>query len=91
MPTKVSWRRITWLFDMYYVLMDLSMPVCDGLESSREIRKYERRNNIQPPSVTIAITAFTSRQTQEEAASAGVDHFLTKPVRFKDLLKLLAN
>jgi CheY-like chemotaxis protein len=71
-----------------YVLMDLSMPIMDGLTSTRKIRAHERANNIRPAKV-IALTGLASAQAQQEAYSSGVDTFMTKPVKLKELGKML--
>lgn len=71
-----------------YILMDVSMPVMDGLESTRQIRAYERANNITPTTV-IALTGLASAQAQQEAYGSGVNRFMTKPVKLKELGELL--
>ena len=72
-----------------FVLMDISMPVMDGMESTRRIREFEKENGLQRTNV-IALTGLASAQAQQEAESAGVDVFLPKPVKFAELKKLLA-
>jgi signal transduction histidine kinase/CheY-like chemotaxis protein len=71
-----------------YVLMDLSMPVMDGLTSTRKIRAHERANGIRPAKV-VALTGLASAQAQQEAYGSGVDTFMTKPVKLKELGKML--
>ena len=71
-----------------FVLMDLSMPIMDGLESTRHIRAYERANNVRPTTI-IALTGLASASAQQEAYSSGVNTFMTKPVKLKDLGKIL--
>jgi len=71
-----------------FVLMDVSMPVMDGLESTRQIRSHERANNIAPTMV-IALTGLASASAQQEAYVSGVNTFMTKPVKLKELGKLL--
>lgn len=73
------------------VLMDVSMPVMSGLESTRAIRQHERTCKVIEPAFIIALTAFASAAVQQEAFTSGVDLFLTKPVRFEDLRKILAD
>lgn len=73
-----------------FVLMDLQMPVMDGLEATRQIREFEQENAPNaPPSTIIAITGVGNEATREKAMKAGMSQFLTKPVRFKALQKLL--
>lgn len=55
------------------VLMDMKMPVMDGIQATREIRKFNNQITI------IALTAHTSGSDKQEALNAGCNHFLTKP------------
>merc|ERR1711939_101240 len=72
-----------------YILMDISMPVMNGIVSTKEIRKFEKEHNIQDRAKIIALTGLGSESAQNEAYQAGFDHFLSKPIKFKDLQKLL--
>ncbi|CUH77592.1 ATP-binding protein [Tropicibacter naphthalenivorans] len=67
------------------VLMDISMPVLTGLEASRHIRAREHLNN-WPHRPIIALTGNAFAKDQHEAMSAGMDGFLSKPVRRDALL-----
>ncbi|KAF4338428.1 peroxide stress-activated histidine kinase mak2 [Fusarium beomiforme] len=67
-----------------YVLMDISMPVMDGLEATRQIRAFERFNGIAASKI-LAITGLGSESTREEATRSGVDVFVTKPVKLREL------
>lgn len=68
------------------------MPIMDGFEATRQIRKveagYEHPLAIKQ-SFIIALTGLASQQDEDEAFKAGVDMFLTKPVQFPKLSKLL--
>jgi len=64
------------------------MPVMDGMEATRAIRKLERERR-QKPVMIIALTGLASARTQQEAFSNGINLFLTKPVRFNELRKIL--
>lgn len=76
------------------IFMDLTMPVMDGFESTKRIRKLEgqrKRDGEDPrPSIIIALTGLASDEDQNRAFAAGVDHFVTKPLRFKDLKQMLS-
>lgn len=64
------------------------MPVMDGMTATREIRKLEHVRR-QRPSMIIALTGLSSARCREEALSNGIDVFLTKPVRLKDIQIIL--
>ncbi|KAF7530870.1 hypothetical protein G7054_g9416 [Neopestalotiopsis clavispora] len=72
-----------------HILMDISMPVMDGLESTRNIRALEATKQLAPTKV-IALTGLVSADAQEEAFASGVDMYMTKPVRFKHLSSVLS-
>ncbi|CAI7635655.1 unnamed protein product, partial [Penicillium manginii] len=72
------------------VIMDISMPVMDGLSAAREMRHFEKMGKLDP-SIIIILTAFISAETQQEAAISGVDEFLTKPTPLKQLKQMLLN
>ncbi|KNG47927.1 sensor histidine kinase response regulator [Stemphylium lycopersici] len=74
--------------DYEAILMDMSMPVMDGMSATRAIRDYERDNNL-PRSCIIALTGLASSSAKLEAWSSGIDHFMTKPVNYKELGELL--
>jgi CheY-like chemotaxis protein len=69
-------------------LIDISMPVMSGIESTRHIRRFERENSLEP-SALIALTGAANPNTRQEAFSSGVDLFLTKPVPMKSLKIML--
>jgi signal transduction histidine kinase/CheY-like chemotaxis protein len=71
-----------------YVLMDISMPIMDGLESTRRIRAFEREMGLKK-AVIVALTGLASAEAQRDALDAGVDFYLAKPVKFVDLRKLM--
>ncbi|CAN8096474.1 unnamed protein product [Discula destructiva] len=66
------------------IFMDISMPIMDGLESTRLIRAHERQHELKP-ALIIALTGLASSKTQQEAYGSGVDLFLSKPVPLKEL------
>jgi CheY-like chemotaxis protein len=84
---KKTCRLLLFLYHSNYKA-DISMPVMDGMVATREIRKLERSRR-QKPAVIIALTGLGSATSQQEAFSNGINLFLTKPVRFSDLRKIL--
>jgi two-component system, sensor histidine kinase len=71
------------------ILMDLSMPVMDGLTATREIRKFEARTACRR-SVIIALTANAVDNEVSTCLAAGMDAYLTKPFDRATLLKTVA-
>ncbi|KAF2502985.1 hypothetical protein BU16DRAFT_521613 [Lophium mytilinum] len=71
------------------IFMDINMPIMDGFEATRNIREYERANQL-PRSQIVALTGMGSASSQHEALNCGVDLFLTKPVPMKTLKGILS-
>eukprot|EP00742_Colponemidia_sp_Colp-10_P005198 GILJ01005552.1.p1 GENE.GILJ01005552.1~~GILJ01005552.1.p1 ORF type:complete len:731 (-),score=69.23 GILJ01005552.1:196-2388(-) len=68
------------------ILMDISMPIMDGLQATAEIRRLETLE-IMAPCIIIAVTAFASDRQEAECLSCGMNAFLSKPVSKGDLLR----
>lgn len=65
------------------------MPVMDGFEAARRIRAFENAAGINNQCVIVAVTGLGSNSSQQMAYSCGIDMFLTKPVRPRDLTRVL--
>ena len=74
------------------ILMDLQMPVMDGLAATRAIRAWEFEHAVhgRPRTPIVAMTAHTLLADREACAAAGMDGTLSKPVVEADLLRALA-
>jgi len=67
------------------VLMDLQMPEMDGLEVTRALRQKEVVKSDGSHQPVIALTAHAMRGDQERCREAGMDGYLTKPIRPQEL------
>ena len=79
--------RGTTAFDL--VLMDMQMPVMDGLEATRLIRKLEQETGKKRLPI-IAMTANAMQGDRETCVAAGMDDYLSKPIRADELYALIA-
>jgi CheY-like chemotaxis protein/HPt (histidine-containing phosphotransfer) domain-containing protein/anti-sigma regulatory factor (Ser/Thr protein kinase) len=71
--------------DFDVILMDVHMPVMDGLTATRIIREGEHGSGAHLP--IIALTAGATVEDRENSLSAGMDSFLSKPFRAVDLVE----
>lgn len=67
------------------VLMDLSLPLVDGFEAARRLRKDPRTRHIP----LVALTAHAMAGDRERVLGGGYDRYFTKPVDFEALLPAL--
>ncbi len=70
------------------VLMDMNMPILDGYEATKIIRKWERANKKRARPI-IALTAYGLKQELELSLAAGCTEHITKPIRKDTLLKYI--
>ncbi|HXU19157.1 MAG TPA: response regulator [Verrucomicrobiae bacterium] len=71
------------------VLMDVQMPEMDGIEATLAIREKEKEQDNQSHQAIVALTAHAMKGDQERCQAAGMDDYLTKPIRPQELDKLL--
>jgi CheY-like chemotaxis protein len=72
-------------FDL--ILMDIQMPEMDGLQATRAIRRAEAGLNQHIP--IVAVTAHAMSGDRERCLAAGMDDYISKPIRKSDLLEMI--
>ena len=70
------------------ILMDVSMPVMDGFQATHAIRKFEAENALLAIPV-IALTGHALKNDRDDCMNAGMDDYLTKPVKQGQLIEKL--
>ena len=71
--------------DYDLILMDVHMPVLNGIESSKKIKA------VKSEACVIALTASSDDKTKESVFEAGMDDFVTKPIIPNELYKIIKN
>jgi len=71
--------------DYALILMDIQMPVMDGLEAIKAIRADDRHNHVP----IVALTAFASENDRNTFLAAGADDYLAKPVNMERLMDVI--
>ena len=70
------------------ILMDVSMPVMDGFQATKTIREFEAENDL-PGIPVIALTGHALKNDRQDCMDAGMDDYLTKPVKQGQLVEKL--
>lgn len=65
------------------ILMDIQMPVVDGISAMKEIKSKDQTKNIP----IIAVTSFAMSGDKERLLSLGFDDYVSKPIDIKELLQ----
>jgi two-component system, cell cycle response regulator DivK len=71
--------------DFDVILLDINMPVMDGMECARKIRSLDDPKKSQTP--IIAITGNARNYSMEQFKEVGIDDYLPKPLNFDDLVE----
>jgi len=69
------------------ILMDLSLPIIDGLAATRRIRELPEMGDVP----IVAVSAHDTADFHAEALAAGCDRYITKPIDFTELEVLIGH
>ncbi len=71
------------------ILMDIQLPIMDGIEATIKIRDFEKANTERVPVKILAVTAFALDRDRENCIAAGMDGFLSKPFKPDQLINII--
>lgn len=71
------------------ILMDIQMPIMNGIDATRQIRKIEEAINKSKGIKIVAMTANIMKQDKEEYLASGMDDFVSKPFKINELVNIL--
>ena len=74
--------------DFDVIFMDMQMPVMDGLEATRNIRKFEAENGLSAVEI-VALTANAFEDDKKACFAAGCNNFLAKPIKKRQLIEYI--
>lgn len=70
------------------ILMDIQMPILDGLEATLAIRKYEEEHKLDQIKI-VAITANALNEDKAKCFEVGMNEYITKPIQTEELKNVL--
>ncbi len=74
-----------------HILMDIMMPVMDGIEATTRIRTWEHENEV-PVEDQVVIIAFTANAFEDDRSkffNAGMNYYINKPLDIEELQRIL--
>jgi CheY-like chemotaxis protein len=87
---KIAYEKFTIeKFDL--ILMDIQMPIMDGVQATMNIRQFEKNKHIEKPIKIVAVTAYALDRDREKCLKAGMDKFLPKPFKPDQLIQIIDN
>ncbi|KAF3918212.1 hypothetical protein ABW20_dc0107375 [Dactylellina cionopaga] len=89
MQSKLYMKATDDAYDLTVILMDVEMPVMDGLKATGEIRKLEAEGSLVRKIPIIAVTANARPEQIKQMRAAGMDDVLSKPFRMPELVTKL--
>ncbi len=71
------------------ILMDIRMPIMDGLEATTGIREIEKKETNRKPAFIVTFTAYAVEGDRERFLQAGMDDYIAKPFQPDELIKVI--
>ncbi|OFW80714.1 MAG: hypothetical protein A2887_05840 [Alphaproteobacteria bacterium RIFCSPLOWO2_01_FULL_40_26] len=72
-----------------FILMDCMMPIMDGFEATKKIRELEKKNENKKSILIFALTANAGNDDRDKCLNAGMNDFMSKPIKRESVEELL--
>jgi len=72
------------------ILMDIQMPIMNGIESTIKIREHESKSGLLGSIPIIAVTTFTMSSDKKNCFEAGMNEILGKPYKTENLIEMIS-
>ncbi len=72
------------------ILMDIQMPIMNGIDCTKQIRRFEHESNSGSKIPIVAVTAFSSEKDKQICFDIGMNDFLTKPIKSSNLIEVVS-
>ncbi|NQU34205.1 MAG: response regulator [Bacteroidetes bacterium] len=76
--------------DYNLILMDIQMPILNGIETTQKIREHEKNSGVTAPIPIIAVTTFTMSNDKRNCFEAGMNDILAKPYKTDDMIVMIS-
>ncbi|MCF8302753.1 MAG: response regulator [Bacteroidales bacterium] len=71
------------------ILMDVQLPIMDGIETTKKIREVEKEQGVEKPVKILAVTAYAMEADRLRCIESGMDDFLSKPYKPYQLVEMI--
>jgi CheY-like chemotaxis protein len=73
-----------------FILMDVAMPIMDGIQATYEIRQIEANLKAVQPVVIIGLSAYSQEEKINKASEAGMNDYISKPATFNKIVNIIS-
>jgi CheY-like chemotaxis protein len=73
-----------------FILMDVAMPIMDGIQATCEIRRIEANQKVGRPVVIIGLSAYSQEEKINKASEAGMNDYISKPATFNKIVNIIS-
>ena len=72
------------------ILMDIQMPIMNGIDCTKQIRRFEHESNSHSKIPIVAVTAFVSETDKRNCFDIGMNEYIAKPIKSSNLIDVIS-